>query len=490
MIADMRLVPSRFAPEIGNALAIALIATAGLYTFAWIFDPKMTFYTDDWVWFDHAVFSDWSEFATIWTVLPNSFFHDRPIEYAIVKLLYQLYHLDYARYAATILLIHIANALLLYCLAARLLASRFYAMLVAVLFVIDYNTAWSAWWLSTIADSMSLLFCLCAFCVFLSRRRGTVALAVLCYYLAMKAKESALPFPFMLLACSFLWQLRSWRWPDVVAALRGALRATWPLLAAFAWFLGFFLYYYLQAKRGGGTTALGVYAPQLDVPTFIEGTKLYLQNIAFDLPSPGVALAGFVGLAAIAVLSLNRAAILGALGFFVGTGAVLFLAQQRSPYYAYAATAYVALMLVALVQQLANATLPQRAGPAEFGVKLALLAAVVWFTYYSYGLVLYRAWTIDILAETSKAMTTLSSAAPRIEDNSTIVITGTGSNPGANLFTFAPCHAIKVMYKLKTIHCQIEGSDAALQAEYDRAAAPKLLLNYDHGYVALTAHSP
>src|SRR6185295_2243351 len=67
-------------PQVGNLLAVTLIAAAGLYVFKWVFAPEMTFYMDDWEWLRLSIFSPWESFGSIWLVLPNSLFHDRPIE--------------------------------------------------------------------------------------------------------------------------------------------------------------------------------------------------------------------------------------------------------------------------------------------------------------------------------------------------------------------------------------------------------------------------
>src|SRR5262245_42438169 len=175
-----------FPSHIAHLLAIALIAACGLYIFRWSFWPEVTFFNDDWHWILRAVFTRWRDMLSIWTFLPAAAFGDRPVEEAGIRLFHQFFELEHWKYAAAMLAIHIANAVLLYLLVTRLIESRFYGMLAGVLFVIDHSVAYPAWWVSTLADSASLFFCLCAFLAYIGGGRYSAVAAVLFYYLAVK----------------------------------------------------------------------------------------------------------------------------------------------------------------------------------------------------------------------------------------------------------------------------------------------------------------
>jgi hypothetical protein len=484
----MRSARNLLAPNVGNAAAIALIAVCGFYIFHWVFYPEVTFFNDDWHWLRRAVFTDWSTMLSIWTFLPAALFADRPVEEAGIRLLYQIFHLDHTGYAVVMLTIHIANAVLLYFVAARLLSSRFYGMIAAVLFVIDRSAADAAWWTSLLADSASLFFCLCAFLTFLRRRAYSGALTVLFYYLAVKSKEAALPFPWLLFGYSFLAHVTSAKLSDIAEALKAALRSVWPVLAAFAVLFGFSMYYFAFVRMTG-MEGYGPYVPQFDLPTAIDGAAFYLRYIALNFVSANQALIGFFILIVIAILTFNRVAILGSAGFFVAMAPVLFLPNQRMPYYAYAASAYIALMLVALVQR-GDSWLAKNLGVvADVFAKAAVLVIVIWFTYLVHGRVWERDWLLAIMRENALALKTLQAAVPHIEDKTNIVVTGLPPDINS-IFINTPCIAPKVIYKVWEVDCGFKGTDAELSALYDRLTGNKILLHYDHGAVSLLARSP
>ncbi len=259
------------------------------------------------------------------------------------------------------------------------------------------------------------------------------------------------------------------------------------MLCAFAVFIGFSTYYFLVAFKTG-MAGYGPYTPQFDLPTLFGGISIYLQFIAFNLVSLDQALFGFVVLTGIALWTFNRTAILGSIGFFIGTAPVLFLANQRAPYYAYAASAYMALMLVALVQR-ADVWLMGRGGAVSaFVAKAAVLVTVAWFTYDVYQMGIYREGLLATMRESSRALKALAPTLSHVEEKSKIVITGLP--PGVTLFMHAPCYAINTVFEVFAIDCRIVGTDAGLSAVYEGLQGPKILVHYDHGDLAVLARSP
>jgi hypothetical protein len=308
------------------------------------------------------------------------------------------------------------------------------------------------------------------------------------YYLAVKSKEAALPFPFLLFGYSFLVHVTSAKLSDITQSLKAALRSTWPVLAAFTVLFGFSMYYFIAARKIG-MEGYGPYVPQFDLPTLIDGAGLYLRYIAFNFISANQALVGFAVLTAIAILTFNRVAILGGAGFFVATAPVLFLPNQRGAYYAYAASAYIALMLVALVQQ-GDSWLADKLGAvSDFVAKAAVLLIVIGFTYLVHGRVAERDWLLAIMRENAMALKTLQAAVPHIEDKTNIVVTGLPPDINS-IFINTPCIAPKVIYKVWEVDCGFKGTDAELSALYERLPGNKILLHYDHGAVSLRARSP
>ena len=481
--------------NIRNALAITLITLCGLYVFRWVVDPEMTFFADDWTWLDRAIFDDWNSFVSIWTILPARLFVDRPIQAISIKLLYQVFDLHYWGYGAVILSVHIANGILLYFLAMRLLSSWFYGMIVAILFVINLNIAYPAWWVATVADSACLFFCLCAFLSFLSKNSYSAVLTVFFYYIAVKSKEAALPFPLILFVQSFLEQYTSLGLSDVCKSLLYAIRRTWPVLLAFLVLFSFSMYYFAIARIK--LDDFGPYAPKFDISTVMDGLGIYLSHIACNLISPDKALIGFAVLTVIAIVSSTRNAVLGALAFVIAAAPVLVLATQRMRYYAYIPSPYADLFLIALVQRAEDWIARRVALFAGYVIGGAALIATLWFTYYIYArspvtgeyaaIDAYRRAMLAFMRENSKALKTLQAAVSHVEDKSTIVITGLPPNLG--LFD-SHCASIKAVFKVREAYCRTEGTTPELVATYKELPDPKILLNYHAGDVSLVARSP
>jgi len=294
--------------------------------------------------------------------------------------------------------------------------------------------------------------------------------------------------PALLFLYSFLAHVTSAKLSDIGNALRGALRSTWPVLAAFIVLFGFWTYYFVVARKFG-MAAYGAYAPQFDLPTLIDGAGFYLIYIAFNLISPNQALIGFFILIVIAIVTFNRAAILGSAGFFVSTAPVLFMPNQRVAYYAYAASAFIALMLVALVQRGESWLTHKRGVAFDLVAKAAVLAIVVWFTNFVEEQVQEHDWLLAIMRENAKALKALPSVLSSVENKTSIVVLGMPQGINGVLRN-SPCIAPRVIFKVWEIDCGFEGTDAELTAMYEGLTGPKILLHYDHGDVALLARSP
>jgi hypothetical protein len=473
-------------PEISHWLAFALIAASGLYIFRWAFAPDMTFYADDWIWVQNAMTLKWSMFRIVWTILPDAIFHDRPMEYAIFKILYDAFGINYTAYVSVCLAIHIGNAALLYRLVDKLLSSRFYGLIAGVLFVIDYDTGYPGWWPSSLADSMSLFFSLCAFLAFMSNSKWRSAIGSAGFYwLAMKSKEAALGLPVLLITYRFLININRLDAAHLLKAVRSAVRSSWPVLCVFAMFMGFMLYYYIESSR---LTGYGPYVPKFDVSTFVDGVEYYLQCIAFDLISGTQALIAFLVLTVVALWIFERAAILGSVGFFVTTGPVLFLANQRVAYYGYAAAAYISIMLVALARRAQRGLLSTLGPKSEPAFKAIVLATVVWFTFFAFDKVIYRDYQENHMRETSRSFRTVEAVVSHAEEKVQLVVTRGGGS--SYMHAAESCRYIEILFKLSEYKCYLDGTNAELEHLYEELKAPKILLSYDAGEISVRARDP
>ncbi len=150
-----------------------------------------------------------------------------PLKMLSLAIDYQLFGGDPAGYHVVNLLLHVANALLVYLLLLRLGESAPTAFAVALLWAVHPVQVESVAWISERKNVLSTLFFLLAFLAYLRfsdrPRLGTYALVFVLFVCALLTKINTIVLPAITIAYEVAWRFRL-RARDVVATL--------PLLAA------------------------------------------------------------------------------------------------------------------------------------------------------------------------------------------------------------------------------------------------------------------
>ncbi len=202
-------------PSFEGALLILLTAAAFYRTI------DLYFLSDDFLLLKHAR-SAWQNPLAQFTTGGGDGFY-RPIGYLALGLTQLWAGIDPLRWHIAGLILHAANALLVWLLASRLGLSRIAASITAALFILHGTRPESVVWLAGRFDLLATAFVLAGLLAFL---RGWHAAALLLMTLGILSKESAYAFPLLLL----LFERRRLRILAPYFAVAAALFATRLLL--------------------------------------------------------------------------------------------------------------------------------------------------------------------------------------------------------------------------------------------------------------------
>jgi hypothetical protein len=195
-------------------LRVLLIVSAGF----WVFSPTLY---GDWLMDDdfylpqNALLHDPHRLWKIWFV-PGSLIEYYPIEATLQAIQWHFWHMQRLGYHVTNVVLHIANALLVWRLLARF--GLRYAWLGGLLFAVHPATVESVAWIAEFKNTLSLLpflLALCSWIDFENRGQSRDYLLALGFFLvAMLCKISMALFPFVILLYAW-WKRGRVGWNDL-----------------------------------------------------------------------------------------------------------------------------------------------------------------------------------------------------------------------------------------------------------------------------------
>ncbi len=239
------LTPERFL--LALVLATTFVAYAGTLGYDFVLDDHEQIvanpYVRSWRYFPHF-FTEalWHQFSTI----GRSNYY-RPLFQVWLRVNYALFGLATWGWHLSTVLVHVAVTLLLFRLARRLSSDGWTAILVAMVFGLHPVHAEAVAWVSGVPEPLLALFLIAGFLCHLNWRamarngRGWRGAALLLFALALLSKETALVFPFLVLAYEWVTrpgsgdELRRRSW---VHRLRAGLVSLWPYFALEFVYLG------------------------------------------------------------------------------------------------------------------------------------------------------------------------------------------------------------------------------------------------------------
>lgn len=176
-----------------KALGLLVISFA-VYQNLWVIDARGFFMADDWGTLHAAQFRSWDRLYNF-TLLPRTFYLDRPVGIAVIKIAYDLFGINYSAFGFVWLLLHLLNCYLIF-LFTRNYLSRTGAFAASILSGVWFSANTALGWFAAINDIICATFCLATLVLHQSaiRRRSAFLfiLQIAAQILAIRSKEIAL----------------------------------------------------------------------------------------------------------------------------------------------------------------------------------------------------------------------------------------------------------------------------------------------------------
>jgi hypothetical protein len=381
--------------------AAVLLVLGGFYYWSYRVFLGSFFAFDDFWMLNAAARIELHSPADVWQFFePSNFLLYRPVSTLLYfYLLRQAFGFDPAGYQATQLVFHLANAVLVYAIAARLLGSRALGLATALAYATAPGHALAVRWVAVFYMTGTVFFYFLGLWTWLAARPPwrTVSTFAL-FAIALLAGEPAITFPIVLTLLRYL-----------IGEPPTRTRDLWPFYALAALYLGAKLYYarfVFPARAGAGQAAVfwhgyGLSFSPLDVLGHLGRYFGYAVDVAFHVASTGSG-AIPIGVLLVVAAALGtglvlagrwtarplRVAVFGLDTFIVGLGPPLFLANHLYSYYVGIAAFGMALALVGFASAVRAAPL---LAPA---LVVALLVAV--HTVWTKSAVKHDAEFVDI----------------------------------------------------------------------------------------------
>jgi hypothetical protein len=416
----------------GGVWAIALSYV--WWMLAWSVRPEHFFFADDW---------DWLYRGAQFTVLPRFAYNDRPVGAMVFRVLYGLFGLNPIPFHWTLLVLHLVNATLVLVLAQRLLRSWWLAAATALAYGGWSAAIEAASWMAANFDVLANTLVLLTALTFSSRRWTLRALSVVCFYLALRTKETAIVTPALLLVI-------------VLVCDPKARRTLWPHFALAAIFVA--AYFPLVVQHAGTQDAASPYRMEFTPHAFFEGLYDYTSTMLYGRPWPIGRLIRWIAVAALIAAGLtrrSRATIVGLSGFVLFLLPVLFLAHQRQALYLYIPSAFFTLAIAGGAEVVAQER-------EVLAVAIMLLCIV---TLPHRAKMSTRAdWLLSHTARAKADIAAFRSRVPSLNENSRIGLIGFPQD--YHVFQTAGCSVLKVYYRIDQVSCQpavdATGADVAV----------------------------
>jgi hypothetical protein len=288
----------------------------------------------------------------------------RPLVSASFAADYALWRFDPFAYGITNLVAVFVDAVLLFCLARKLSASREAALVAVAAWLFNFHGVNMA--LLWISGRTALLLCMFALSVALAALSGRTFLAGFLSLLAMLCKEEAVMIPVLFVLIDLV--ARPHDQPRFRAAW-SALRRSGPLWIALAIYLG------LRVHSGafGPQDAPSYYRFTFEPLAVVRNVLEYLDRGATFAVAIAVALLMSIGTARVALTAAEKAILRFGAAWFVCFYAMTMFLPVRSSLYALTPSVGAALALAAV------ASGAQRIAQKRFEVCCAALIAVIFF---------------------------------------------------------------------------------------------------------------
>jgi len=421
----------------------------------------------------------WGPYSNVVHFFPTSFYSDRPIGFAFIRLLADLFGLDYTKQVACQLAIHFANCLLAFVLFRRLGAGVPLALASLGVYGSLSATALTATYLGEAFDVICLFFLLGSALAVLSEKRGATLLSALLFLAALRTKEFAIFTPLLLTVLvalqpprvplrETLWRLGRRLWMHYLILMVFGLR-----------------YLFLLPRYFAISGSQDPYHMDFHAATVLNSLAYYTALIFGIRSLPAwLPMALFAAVFAWAVVRRRAGIAFGIAAWVLTLLPVCFMPNIRVPYWLYAPQLFLMLAVCLLLEELlARCCKRERLRWAvAVCVALACLGAA---TRFRRSAVL---WHISVRRTCMRTVTDAAVQLPKMGPGTHIYVNHGRETPW--LFLAGPCDYFKLINQQQGILCALGKPADQLRAAFASDPGPKYSVDYrKDGSITVTARN-
>jgi hypothetical protein len=465
-------------------LAVTILLAASAITLCWVdvswaFRPGLFPYLDELT--NKTMFLDGS-YHQIVHLFPAWFYNDRPVGWAFIRFISDLWGFDYRGQVACLLAVHFANCGLVFLLLRRLGSGVPISIAGVALFGSLWTTASTATFVGAPFDVFCLFFLLASTLALLSERRGATVLSALLFLLALRSKEFAIFTPVLF---TVLLVLRLPRMTSLATAAALARRLWMHYLIALA--IGI-RYLTLYPAYRAALAANDPYAMDLRLTTLVQSLAYYaslifgIEHARLQVPPPLLVIV-LIAVLCWAFLRHHSGIAFGLCAFVLTLQPISFMAHQRTEYYAYAPQAFLILALCLLTEEVVARTLKRQQLRWVASVCVVLICLLWCVGLRRSGYFKDRVnWTIGVRRASLRTAQAVAQFPPMGPETHIYVNHNPGTQPW--LFLAGPCSYFRIVNEQRDIDCIVDKPSEQLRAMYANDPGPKFFVNYhDDGSV-------
>ena len=400
----------------------------------------------------------WGSYGSIVHFFPTSFYADRPLGFAFIRLLTDVFGFDYTRQVACQLAIHFANCALAFVLFRQLGVGVALSLAGIGLYGSLSTTALTATYLGEAFDVLCLFFLLGSVIAALSSRRGAMALSAFLFLAALRSKEFAIVTPILIALLL--------RQPIRVLARRLWLHLT--ILVVFG-----ARYLMLLPGYTAVSDAANPYHPDARLGTLLDSLAYYTALIFGARPFPPLFLAALFIIVFVWAMVRRRTGVAFALaGYVLTLLPVCMMPNIRVPYWLYAPQLFLILAVCLLLKEFLDRALKtdlQRWTAAACIALLCLMAA----TRFRRSPVL---WHQSVRRASWRTAMDARAQLPPLGAGTHIYVNHGAETPW--LFVPGPCDYFRLVNKQRSINCVIDQPEPELRALCDHDPGPRYFVDY------------
>jgi len=435
---------------------------------------------------DELILNYWSwrcDLNNLFHFLPTAKHDDRPTGWLAINLIYELFGANHRMQLVSILIIHWVNSLFVFRIAQKILKVEFISFLCAFLFACLYPANSAILYIGAIFDIMCGFFILLSFIMFIEYASvPSKAFSVLCYFIALRAKEMAFAMPFVLA----FYYLATECLEVSLKSIFKIVKQIWPFLMV----LVLIAVIYVKVGKVGGKILPSThpYFMEFDFRTFYRLINHYMSRLSW-IPEQFHP-ASLLAIIAITGIIFRQKILLATIFSLIAIlTPVLFYPNHIFDLYMYTPSIFFAILVGSLLKIMyvfSNNFMRLEMVNTRRLIKLVIIASVVVLTSASVHSREYQEKMRGELA-IRKPLAILASTIllkySAVKNNSTFYISGlpnVGVNQGPNWPEIT--HLIRIVCRNKTLNAVTDNVAHNIKDKYIADKGSKIFLTWHNGH--------